>query len=120
MKNITLPLLFVFAFAMIATPLWAATADASKPAGKSPAMGMATAVTTVTGIAISPLMGTGAYGAYLYFHDPGGSPSSLALVFANKFLAAGSRSGLRCGGQGFPWCGDASGLEEATRRVGND
>jgi|UniRef100_UPI00404A12E9 hypothetical protein len=77
MKNITLPLLFVFAFAMIATPLWAATADASKPAGKSPAMGMATAVTTVTGIAISPLMGTGAYGAYLYFTTPAEARAAL-------------------------------------------
>ncbi len=77
MKRLTLPLLFAFAFAMIATPLWAAADGSSKPAGKSPAMGMATAVTTVTGIAISPLMGTGAYGAYQYFTTPAEARATL-------------------------------------------
>jgi len=44
---------------------------ASKPAAKapdhSPASSIATTVSTVTGIAISPLLGTSAYGAYQYF-----------------------------------------------------
>lgn len=44
----------------------AATAAAPAPARKdgSPVAPIATAVSTVTGIAISPLLGTGAYGAY--------------------------------------------------------
>lgn len=68
MKRFAPLLLLTLIFAVVATPIWAATnAKTSKSSGKSPALGMATAVTTVTGIAISPLMGTGAYGAYQYF-----------------------------------------------------
>lgn len=47
----------------------AAAADAAKPAAKakSPGIELATMATQVTGIAISPLLGTGAVGAYQYF-----------------------------------------------------
>lgn len=51
----------------IVTPLWAASTAPAETSDRSPAMGVATAVSTVTGIAISPLLGTGAYGAYQYF-----------------------------------------------------
>ena len=65
MKRFAPLLLLTLIFAVVATPIWAATnAKTSKSSGKSPGVGMATAVTTVTGVAISPLMGTGAYGAY--------------------------------------------------------
>lgn len=69
MKNRIVPfVLLTLIFIAMVTPLWAATnAKQSSSKGKSPGMGVATAVTTVTGIAISPLMGTGAYGAYQYF-----------------------------------------------------
>jgi len=68
MKRFAPLLLLSLIFAVVVTPIWAATnAKSSQSKGKSPALGMATAVTTVTGIAISPLMGTGAYGAYQYF-----------------------------------------------------
>lgn len=71
MKRFAPLLLLSLVFAIVVTPLWAATnSKPSKSSGKSPALGMATAVTTVTGIAISPLMGTGAYGAYQYFKTP--------------------------------------------------
>src|SRR5688572_17834836 len=53
---------------VVLTPLLAATAAASAPSGdRSPAAPIATAISTVTGIAISPLLGTSAYGAYKYF-----------------------------------------------------
>jgi hypothetical protein len=47
----------------------AATAATPPPKGsdRSPAAPIATAISTVTGIAISPLLGTSAYGAYKYF-----------------------------------------------------
>ncbi len=65
MKRFAPLLLLTLIFAVVVTPIWAATnAKTTKSSGKSPGLGMATAVTTVTGIAISPLMGTGAYGAY--------------------------------------------------------
>lgn len=53
--------------ALVAPFAWAATAAAPAPAtrsDKSPGAPFAGAISTVTGIAISPLLGTGAYGAY--------------------------------------------------------
>lgn len=51
--------------AVFAVPLLAATST-TKTKDSSPAAAITTAVATVTGIAISPLLGTGAYGAYLW------------------------------------------------------
>ncbi|HEY0966143.1 MAG TPA: hypothetical protein VGD88_02035 [Opitutaceae bacterium] len=65
-----LPLVaLVSLLALLAVPLWAATATApaSSASDKSPAAPIAGAISTVTGMAISPLLGTGAYGAYQYF-----------------------------------------------------
>ena len=65
--------LFVLALtlSMIIAP-FALAADAAKPtpAGpdRSPGAPIAGAISTVTGMAISPLLGTGAYGAYQYFN----------------------------------------------------
>jgi hypothetical protein len=47
--------------------LAATSARTSIVSDRSPAAPIATAISTVTGIAISPLLGTGAYGAYKYF-----------------------------------------------------
>lgn len=55
----------------VALPPARAAEAAPKPADKSPAAPFAGAVTTVTGIAISPLVGTGAYGAYQWLTAPG-------------------------------------------------
>ncbi|MDX2186107.1 MAG: hypothetical protein SFV32_04170 [Opitutaceae bacterium] len=69
---------FLVWFALAATlaalllPLPAAdTAPAQPKDDKSPAGTIASAVTAVTGIAISPLLGTGAYGAYQYIAADG-------------------------------------------------
>ncbi|MFI5355812.1 MAG: hypothetical protein ACHQ4G_00610 [Opitutales bacterium] len=64
MKRLVLPLLAVFVLALAVNPAGAATNDRSST--RSPGAGVATAVSTVTGIAISPLLGTSAYGAYQY------------------------------------------------------
>ena len=66
MKRLAPLLLLVVTLSVILTPLLAATAaPATKPAaGRSPALALAGTISTVTGIAISPLLGTGAYGAY--------------------------------------------------------
>ena len=56
---------------VVTLPLWAAeSAAGSTTRDRSPAAPVATAVAAVTGIAISPLLGTGAYGAYQYFRTP--------------------------------------------------
>ncbi len=63
-----LPPLFLALVLMFVTamPLSAAQAAPAKPASdKSPAVALASTISTVTGIAISPLLGTAAYGAYL-------------------------------------------------------
>ncbi len=64
MKRIT-PLFLAALLALVtAGPLPAA--EAAKPAAeKSPGVALAGTISTVTGIAISPLLGTAAYGAYL-------------------------------------------------------
>ena len=74
MKRLSLTCLLLGMLAVFAVPVWAATSTkpssttASAPANdKSPAAPIAGAISTVTGIAISPLLGTGAYGAYQYF-----------------------------------------------------
>jgi hypothetical protein len=66
MKRLT-PL-FLGAILLVATalPLPAAPAASAKSAAdRSPSAALAGAISTVTGIAISPLLGTAAYGAYL-------------------------------------------------------
>ena len=55
---------------MLAVPLPAATAPAAPAPAKPPGVALASAVSTVTGIAISPLLGTAAYGAYLNVRAP--------------------------------------------------
>ncbi|MDB6128344.1 MAG: hypothetical protein JWM35_2240 [Verrucomicrobia bacterium] len=52
----------------IAVPLFAAMSTPAKaPGDRSPGSAFATSISTVTGIAISPLLGTAVYGAYLNF-----------------------------------------------------
>ena len=71
-----LPLIaLVLALSIGAAPL-ALAATSAKPissssSDRSPAAPFATAISTVTGIAISPLLGTGAYGAYQWWMAKG-------------------------------------------------
>ncbi len=78
MKRIApLVLLAAFVAALFVPPLLAATQPAPEAApatttttvssDKSPVGGIATAVTTLTGIAISPLLGTGGFGLYKWY-----------------------------------------------------
>lgn len=70
MKRLTPLVLIALLIAVVVVPLSYA-AEAAKPAApaadRSPGAPIATAISTVTGMAISPLLGTGAYGAYQYF-----------------------------------------------------
>lgn len=69
MKRLTPLVLLALFITLIISPLWAASTPAAAPAAKgdkSPGSALATTVTAVTGMAISPLLGTGAYGAYQY------------------------------------------------------
>jgi hypothetical protein len=60
---LTVLLVVIAPFAIAAT----AGGAPQKTGDKSPAAPIASAISTVTGIAISPLLGTAAYGAYKYF-----------------------------------------------------
>lgn len=67
MKKRVAPLLVLsLTLTLVLAPFaWAATTPPAPAAGdRSPVAPLAAAVSTVTGIAISPLLGTGAYGAY--------------------------------------------------------
>jgi hypothetical protein len=69
MKRFAPFVLLAILVATLGSPLFAATNPAPvKSADNSPAGGIATAVTTLTGIAISPLLGTGGYGVYRYIN----------------------------------------------------
>ena len=65
-RPVLLLLIAAFITAVVGPFAFAATSTkpASAPADRSPAAPIAAAVSTVTGIAISPLLGTGAFGAY--------------------------------------------------------
>lgn len=70
MKRLAPVFLFLALLSLILTPLFAATAAATAPkpsADRSPGAAVAGTISTVTGLAISPLLGTGAYGAYQNF-----------------------------------------------------
>ena len=65
MKRLAPPLLIALSLALAVAPLALAAGAPTAPAkDRSPAASVAMAVATVTGIAISPLLGTGAYGAW--------------------------------------------------------
>lgn len=69
---------FVVLLALLAVPLWAAVSPSpSRSADRSPVAPISGAIATVTGIAISPLLGTGVYGAYTYFRTPAEQRSEL-------------------------------------------
>lgn len=71
MKRLLSPVAMLLIVALCVVPLaLAAAAKAPTPApaaDRSPAAPLAKGVALVTGLAISPLLGTGAYGAYQYF-----------------------------------------------------
>lgn len=66
MKRYASLLLLVAMLASLVAPFAFAAAAAPAAADKSPSAPFATAISTVTGIAISPLLGTAGYGAYQY------------------------------------------------------
>jgi hypothetical protein len=69
-RSVLLVLLLAFATSLLAPFAFAAASKASPapvPADKSPVAPFAAAISTITGIAISPLLGTGAFGAYKWF-----------------------------------------------------
>jgi hypothetical protein len=68
------PLVLIVTLLLVVVSPFALAAANSSPAprsDKSPAAPIATAISTVTGIAISPLLGTGAYGAYKWWSTKG-------------------------------------------------
>jgi len=67
MKRISPLFLTVLLAMVVALPLSAAPVAAKPAADKSPGVALAGTISTVTGIAISPLLGTAAYGVYLNF-----------------------------------------------------
>ena len=73
MKRFGPVLLLVVALTLIATPFAfaAASKSSSSRGGASPAVPIAAAISTVTGIAISPLLGTGVYGFYQWWNTEG-------------------------------------------------
>lgn len=86
MKRYAPILVLITVLAVIAVPLWASTGLApASSSDRSPAAPLAGAISTVTGIAISPLLGTGVYGAYQYFRTPSGQRAALPWYASISF-----------------------------------
>lgn len=74
MKRFAPVVLIVVILSVVGAPFALAAASNARAAareGASPALPIAAAITTVTGIAISPLLGTGIYGAYRWLEADG-------------------------------------------------
>jgi hypothetical protein len=83
MKKLLLPASLTLLALFVCLPLALAAGSAAQPAAdQSPAAPFAGAITTVTGIAISPLVGTGAYGAWKWFSAPGDTAEAKAAARA--------------------------------------
>lgn len=72
---------------LVASPAAAAagSAPAAKPSDQSPGAPLAAAVSTVTGIAISPLLGTAGYGAYQWMKAEEGTRTKLPWFAQPQF-----------------------------------
>ncbi|PTY08616.1 hypothetical protein DB347_03300 [Opitutaceae bacterium EW11] len=76
-------------FAVLLTPLYSATEPASAPKASKPVIEISQTIAAITGIAISPLLGTGVYGAYKYFSTDKAQRASLPwFAFPTFFLPA--------------------------------
>lgn len=65
MKRCAPLVLLALMIGLIVTPLWAAAEETpAKPTNRGPGASIATTLTTVTGMAISPLLGAGGYGMF--------------------------------------------------------
>lgn len=88
MKRVPLPVVLVLVSVLLAAPLaWAAAGQpAAAPAeDRSPVAPVAKAVAAVTGIAISPLLGTAGYGAYQYITADEAARANLPWFAQMKF-----------------------------------
>ncbi len=65
-------------------------AEKSKSDGKTPGLAAATALSTITGVAISPLLGVSAVGAYTYFQTPPEKRASLSWYAQPWFWLLGT------------------------------
>jgi hypothetical protein len=70
MKRFRSIVVLVVLLAVFIAPLEAATGASGSGKDRSPAAPILESIAAVTGIAISPLLGTAAYGAYHYFRTP--------------------------------------------------
>lgn len=81
-----LPLALIFACLVgMSAPLRAASADEAKPAAAAPGVALASTFSQVTGVAISPLLGASAVGAYQYFRAPAARRAALPWYAQLKF-----------------------------------
>jgi hypothetical protein len=80
-RVISVVLVFLILGAVAGPRAWAAETEGVR-GDRSPGSQMAAAITTVTGIAISPLLGTGAYGAYLWWSAEGAAARERLPWFA--------------------------------------
>ncbi|AWI10343.1 hypothetical protein [Ereboglobus luteus] len=100
MKRLAPFALFAALFCLFVGPLLGAVLPAATttapPADKSPAGTISSTITTITGIAISPLLGTGVYGAYKYVRASDEDRAKLAWYAQPAFFIPALLIALAC------------------------
>lgn len=92
MKRINPTLALFLCFALLSSVVWAAsqTAKPAKAAGNSaPGVALAATLSQVTGVAISPLLGVSAVGAYTWFRAPAEKRASLPWYAQPRYWIIG-------------------------------
>src|SRR5688572_27546129 len=84
-RSISLALIAVLLMTLLMPLAIAATQEASAAKPEAPGAPIAAAISTITGIAISPLLGTGAYGAYLWLRAEDAARANLPWYAQMKF-----------------------------------
>lgn len=81
--------LLVLCAALCAAPAADTSTATARKSGKTPGVELAQALSTITGVAISPLLGVSAVGAWRYFHTPVNQRASVSWYAQPWFWGTG-------------------------------
>src|SRR5688572_12702815 len=81
--------LLILCAALCAAPAADSSTASARKSGKTPGIELAQALSTITGVAISPLLGVSAVGAWRYFHTPASQRANVSWYAQPWFWGTG-------------------------------
>jgi len=81
--------LLILCAALCAAPAADSSTASARKSGKTPGVELAQALSTITGVAISPLLGVSAIGAWRYFHTPASQRANVSWYAQPWFWGTG-------------------------------